>query len=143
MNKNATIPIDARVVALDETYAYYIKEKDKQFIKTIRGVYLYNKNEITHLCEITPSYYLIHLYDQVILTNAAEQLGDFGKDDLYQTYEYRGGENIYVHCHQIDKMEGDRSKYHLYGETGVSYDDSDYDDQMEGLREHFCGNHAL
>jgi hypothetical protein len=30
-----------------------------------------------------------------------------------------------------------------YGRTNVSYDESDYEEQMKGLREHFPCNHYL
>lgn len=141
------IPIDARVVALDETANYDIGKKYRRYIKAIRGVYLYDKNEVTHCCEFTPSYWLIHLYDQVVLTKAGEKLGDCAKDEIYQEYEHCGGENIYIHCSHIDAVESGAKpldyRYHVYGATGVGYKDSSHDDQMEGLREHFCANCPL
>ena len=138
-----TLPIDAVVIARDETLHYAIRPNHRKHISAIRGVYLFNRNEITHCCEITPSYHLIHLYDEVILTDA--DCADDIREKLCEQYETCGGENIYVHCHEIDaKIEANKpNTVHIHGETGIPYDDSDYDEQIEGLREHFCGNHVL
>jgi hypothetical protein len=137
-----TLPIDAHVISLDETDHYQIDPEDAPFIAQIRGAYFYDSNVVTHCCELTGSYYLMHIGDSVILTPAGEELTDEQKDDIYQKYEFNGGDDIYVHCHTIDRLAANagRFEYHHYGETGVSYEDSDYDEQIEGLREHFCGN---
>jgi hypothetical protein len=133
-------PIDAHVIALDETNHYFIDPKDKPFIKQIRGVYLYDANQHTYCCEFTPSYWLMHLYDQVILSKEGEALDEFAKDEIYQKYEFNGGEDIYVHCHTIDALveKAGRWEHHHYGSTGAKYKDSNYDEQIDGLREHLC-----
>ena len=140
------LPIDAYVITFSEIDHYFLTEKDRPHIQNIRGVYLFDHNERTFCCEMTPSYWLIHLYDEVILTpEADEALDEFEKDDIYQEYENCGGDDIYVHCHTIDAIiEADKpNTVHHYGGTNVSYDDSDYDEQLEGLQEHFCCNHYL
>ena len=78
-------------------------------------------------------------------SEAGEALDEFAKDEIYQRYEHEGGDNIYVHTWQIDALidrmgPGD---HHHYGDTGVDYDKSDYDEQMEGLQEHFRCNGAI
>jgi len=139
-------PIDARLIAMDRTGNFCIDEADAPHIKQIRSVYLYDKNERTHCCELTPSYWLEHLYDEVILTPDAA-LSDDEREALYSKYEDTpyDEQGIYVHCHSIDRIEkrAGRFEYHVHGDTGVSYDDCDHDEQMEALREHFCGNHVL
>jgi len=136
----ATLPIDAYVVSLDETQHYAIAEEHKPHIEQIRGVYLFNRNERTYCCEMTPSHYLIHLYDVVVLSAAGEALEESARDRLHDEYENCGGEPIYLHCHSV-KTEG----AHCYhgGATGVSFEDANYDDQMEALREHYCANNPL
>jgi hypothetical protein len=136
------LPIDAYVVAFDETGNYRIQDKHRPLIESIQGVYLFNKNEVTHCCELTPSYFLIHLYDVVVL---GVEVSDELMEELSEEYEQCGGEDIYVHCHTIDaKIKAAQPGWvHHYGATEVSYDESDYNEQMEGLREHFCGNHVL
>lgn len=135
-------PIDAYAVALDETANYAIEEADQPYIEKIVGVYLLDRNQRTHCCELTPSYWLIWLYDQVVLTEAGQKLDDLAVDALYQKYEYCGGEDIYVHCHSIDALIERNEKWTVYhyGDPEVDEDDVDYDDQMEGIREHLCGN---
>ena len=137
-----TLPIDAQVISLNETEYYQIDEADAPFIAEIRGAYFFDRNLITHCCELTGSYFLMHVSDCVILTDAGKELTDEQKDDIYEKYECNGGDDIYVHCHTIDRLieNAGRFEYHNYGETGVSYEDSVYDEQIEGLREHFCGN---
>lgn len=148
LDKNSDVPIDARVIAYNETSYYNIEDEHKPFIKAIRNVYLYDKNEITHLCEITPSYWLIWLYTQVIFTDAGNELGDFEKNDIFEKYEQCGGnDNIYVHCHEVDQVEATAKKnefrYYVYGATGVNLEDTSREEQMESLREHFQGNCPL
>ena len=137
--------INAWVIGFDETRNYNIKPEHAPHIQAIYGYYLFDRNEVTHCCELTPSYYLIHLYDVVILTpEAQDSLDEEMKDQIFQ--EYCGGDNIYVHCRSVDAILRKRGKpkrtYH-YGETGVKFTDTDYDEQMESLREHLCGNPPL
>jgi len=135
-------PIDAYAIALNETDHYAIEEADRPYIEKITGVYLLDRNQRTHCCELTPSYWLIHLYDQVVLTDAGQELDDYAVDALYQKYENCGGENIYVHCHSIDALIERNEKWSVYhyGDPEIDEDDVDYDDQIEGIREHLCGN---
>jgi hypothetical protein len=139
------LPIDAYVVSFSQIGDYSIKEEDRRHIQEIRGVYLFDSNQRTFCCEMTPSYWLIHLYDEVVLTPEADELDEFEKDAIYQKYEYCGGEDIYVHCHTIDAMIEANKPFsvHHYGRTNVSYDKSEYEAQLEGLREYFCCNHCL
>jgi len=133
--------IDAYAVALDETANYAIEEADRPYIKKIMGVYLLDRNQRTHCCELTPSYWLMHLYDQVVLTEAGQALDEYAVDEL-QKYEYCGGEDIYVHCHSIDALIERNEKWTVYhyGDPEVDEDDVDYDDQIEGIQEYLCGN---
>ena len=130
--------IDAFLVSFDETEYYKIYPEHEGKIAKVYGVYLFDRNEITHCCEMTPSYFLTHLYDTVCLTPEADDtLTDEEKSRIYEEYENEGGEDIYVHCHTIDNMIRSRQKdrvYH-YGKTGVKLSDSSYKDQWEGIRE--------
>ena len=135
-----TQPIDAVVVAFDETQYYVFKGDEAEYIEKILGVYLIDLNEITHCCELTPSYYLRHIYDTMVLTEAGEALDDFEKERLSQEYEFCESNDKYVHCGSIDKMVRSGESVYSYGATDVSYEDSSYEDQIEGLMEHFRGN---
>ena len=123
---------------MDETNNYNLDPRESGYIQSIRGAYLYDRNEQTCCCEITPSYDLLHLYDEVVFNEEGEKLSEEEKSVIYDIYENCSGDDIYVHCHTIDKM---KKQYH-YGSTGVKYSESDYDEQIEGLREHFCANHV-
>jgi len=85
---------------------------------------------------------MIFVYASVMLTAAGEALSEEAKDRIYQEYELGSADNIYVHCHTINHLleKAGRWDHHAYGETGVSYEDVDHDDQIEGLREHFSAN---
>lgn len=134
--------INAMLVQIDETGIYDIPDEDVAFIKAIKCTYLYDKNERVNLCELTPSYYLRGLYTEVYFTEAGDQLSEREKQEYYDWYENSGvDENNYFHCFVIDSMPSN-TKVRV-GHTGVSYKDSSYDEQMEGLREHYCCNHAI
>jgi hypothetical protein len=141
-------PVDAYVVARDETHHYSIDDADAAHIERIVGVYLLDRNSVTHCAEITPSHYLIHLYDSVWTKDCDDDL----RERLCEKYEMGGGEDVYVHCRelaaQLDaakeaKARGDHKATRCYHHGEVSLDDSDREEQMEELREHFCGNHVL
>ena len=128
--------IDAFAITLDETDRHTISEADAPWIKQIQGVYLFDRNQRT---ELTSSYRLTHLYDQVIPVDYEDE---YRCAELYDKYEYGPSEDIYVHCHTIDGIieQGDRDVVYHYGDTEVSFDDVDYCDQMESVREYLCGN---
>ena len=131
--------IDAFAVAIDETEYYNISEADAPFIERILSVYLFDRNQQTNLCEMASSYFLTHLYDQVILV---DDVDDCRREEIDDKYACQPVDDIYVHCITIDRLiEQDESDviYH-YGATEVSLDDVDYDDQMESVREYLCGN---
>jgi len=132
--------MNIHVVALIETGYYCIDPADVEYIAQIHGVYFYDKEQQTHACEMTPSYYLVYLYDLVVLTEAGEALDEDEKDRLYQAYEYNGGENKYVHCYAIDELPDDRR--YIFGDS-EAHETVEYDDQIEALREHFCANCPL
>ena len=135
-----TQPIDARVIAINETEWYGELPRS---IKTIRGVYLYDHNQHTFCCELTPSYHLIHLYNSVNLTEEGLELPDDERGELYDEYEYNcPGDDIYVHCRTLDRLaeKGSDNDYFIYGETGESYDDTSYDDQIGEILENVTGN---
>ena len=144
-----TIPIDAYCVALDETSHYFIDKADAPFIKAIRGVYLFDRNCRTFCCEMTPSYYLIHLYDQV---ECQPGTSEDRAQQIYDAYENHGGEDCYVHCHTIEGIikAGDSPRACHLGTPAyrtksgpIPYDEMNRDEQMESLRESYVGNPPL
>ena len=132
--------IDAFVMSFDETQYYKIEEKHKKYIKEIRGVYLFDHNLVSYCCELTPSYFFFHLYDEVIFTDLLDWANDEQREEIASKYENCGGEDKYFHCNGIDKM---LDKAYHYGNSGESYEETDYNDQMEALVEHFNCNHVF
>lgn len=143
MSDTATLPIDARIIALDETEYYHLEPEEARYIRAIKGVYLYDANRHTHCCELTPSYYLIFLYNSVNLTDEGLALNDEARGELYDKFEVEcGGDDCYMHVHTVDQLaeKAGKGEYHVYGDPEVSYDDSDYDEQIEGLVEYCQSN---
>ena len=135
-------PIDARVIAIDKMEYYNLPSNQAEYIKTIRSVYLYDHNQHTFCCELTPSYRLIHLYNSVNLTEKGLELPDDERGELYDQYESESGDDIYMHCRTVDRLseKGGNNDYFVYGETGESYDDTDYDDQIEEILQDVLSN---
>lgn len=140
-------PIDARVIAMDETEWYVLKPEHAKYVSKVYGVYLYDKNSHTHICSMTPSYWLIHLYNIVVLSAEGERLGQDARDAVKEAYEYEQTEDDYFDCGRIDALEkaleGDRSRYHVYGPPKVAFSDLSREQHMEAIREDLCGNPPL
>ena len=141
-------PIDAYAVALNETHNWIIHKADAPFIKAIRGMYIFDRNERVHCCEFTPSYYLIHLYDQV---ECQPGTSEDRAQRIYDAYENLGGEPKYVHCHEIEALiaNGDSPTACHLGtpqyRTGrpIPFGEMSHDEQMESMREGFWVNPPL
>lgn len=133
------LPIDGYAITRDETHLYTIDVEDQPYIAQIRGVYMFDRNA----CELTPSYWLIHLYDVVIFVD--ELISDADRDTIKDKYENEAGDCIYVHCREIDPVieSNDRTRIDHYGATEVSYDDCDYDDQIQQIESYFHENYAF
>ncbi len=131
-------------------------EEDKPFIKEIYEVRGYNANSATHLCEITPSYYLPFFYADIVFNyDALEALGEDEserkREELLDKYIYAASaafeQDDYTHCRDIDRMrEKHPAKFHHYGE--VDLDDEELADEKnrdgeEEVREWCCGNPPL
>lgn len=116
-----------RVVKIDETHAYIDEGLVERSGGKIYSVYIYNDQEQTHLCEITPSYWLeeVDVVPEVYPDYDLDQgvTSDRLSMDLMESRNEDGG--IYVHCHQVDRLPSD--------ELG------DFED-MDEAREHYSGN---
>ena len=115
------------VVAVDETAHW----TDPAFVERCGGkiwtLYVYNPNEVTHLCEITPSYYLEPLdYYPASLPedeNAREEI----YDTLLETLCLQE-QATYMHCRHVDALE-----------TRI-VEDFDALCDLDGAREYWQGN---
>lgn len=134
--KNKEKRTNFRLVAIDETHHY----TDENFVKAcgkIFTVYFYNKNEITHLCELTGSYYLIPLYSY-----AENDVSDEIKDELDEIDARYGSDPIYVHAHQVDSMKTVKAPASLNGRYWQN-DGRKYREIYEQAEEYLRGNHQI
>ena len=149
---------DIHVIALTETSHWTIREQDKPYLKSIVGIYCFNKNEQTHCCEITPSYELHHVENQVRLTKAGLALGEDGSggwEELVDYYETAATDDgiIYMHCHVVDALiekvqaSGEKFRHHHQGDPLEGIADADYPDWtdklMESVREGLLANSVM
>jgi hypothetical protein len=150
--EDGTIPVDARVIALDETrYWCGIEEQDRPHIERICGIYLYDRNLHTYLCCMTPSYWMEHLRNRVDLTEEAQAtLSDDEKQALYERYEDYPAEDSghYMDCGDIDRLERELRqeawRYHEYGEVQIAFVDGETrEDIFDAVREDMQGNHVI
>jgi len=76
---------------------------DAKFIKGIFSVFVYNASELTHLCELTPSYDLRHCYTTVELNGKhTPSISDDEIDKMCERYEVPGDDmDIYLHCNDV------------------------------------------
>jgi len=138
--------IDAYAVALDETDHYNIDQADAPFIVRIRGVYLFDRNERTYCCELTPSYFLIHLYDQI---EFADEADEDVREALDEKYAHEPSDDIYVHCGDIERIIAAGKPYTVshYGdcapndwEDSIADPDERHRAEMERVAEDLCAN---
>ena len=145
-------PIDAYAVQFDETTDYNIEPEDRPYVRRILGAYLFDRNQRTHCCELTPSYYLIYLFTQVELTDAGLALDDDARGVLYDRYEMEPSDDRYVHCGEINRYleTAGRANVFNYGDVAqhdladeIADADERHNVEMESIREDLCGNYPF
>lgn len=124
-------------VMIDETGGYVGSEDliDRCGGK-IYGVYVYDRNEVTHICSFTPSYLLYYI----------ESVGEvFIEDDDHDTLEEANRENHadYFNCSTIDQIASEYPNRHSilqdFSEPDMPLEIT-YDDALEGTLEYARGN---
>jgi hypothetical protein len=124
----AQIPHDWRAVGMDSTFAYIIAEEDRPYVKRIIDVFFYDKNEHTYVCELTPSYFLRHLYTFIEWADGPE-VSAGKQDELDNRYCHEPTDDTYMHCSDVDRLT----------EFVATLPDSGNDTEDE-VREHWQGN---
>ena len=132
--KNKAKRTDFRLVSIEETRNW--REDIANACGRIFGVYFYNKNEHTYLCELAPSYTLIPLYsyaEKEITNEIAEELmaGDSLCNDV-----------TYVHVTQVDKLNTQAAPANLNG-TYYQNGGRKYRELMENAEEYLRCNHQM
>lgn len=118
-------------ISRNETGYYNIRDRDKPYIKEIRGVYAYNPESSTHLCELTPSYDLRYLHTYIVFT---DDVPDERRERLTERYCYESSEDIYMHVSAVRQFVKDNPSHHK--ECGEF-------ETIEDACEHLNGNHPF
>jgi hypothetical protein len=123
----------------DETWM-----KDNK-VKAVWGVFVYNERRHTNCCELTPSYELIFVHDQVEFDG---EVSEAHRDRVEN--EVMGVESesaSYMHVHRIDriplcrKRQGNRQeRFLLYSAADCREWKMDHDEAIERAREYCQGN---
>jgi hypothetical protein len=125
-----------KVVVLDES-RHWAPEIVKKAGGRIFATYLFDSSIGTHLCELTPSYYLIHLFSTPL-----QDTEDGAVENEIRDAEALCDNNAYFHCHAIDSILPDI----LVKDFGFDLVDDDNDigvsraDLEEGYTEWCLGN---
>jgi hypothetical protein len=95
-----------------------IDDLDKKYIKEIYTVFLFDKNTVTHLCEVTPSYFLAFLYMSIVFAdNTPEDI----RDKLDNKYGREGLDDTYMHVRDVEKLEtkliGNSNKFETFDDA--------------------------
>jgi len=96
--------IKVNVIALNETQFYRFQKEDCVLIKEIRAAYAYNPESRTHLCELTPSYFLRYLYSYIVLEDGVE-VSDDKRSELDERYCYEPTDDTYMHCLTVKNLD--------------------------------------
>jgi len=93
--------IKPRIVEIDNTDAYQLAPDEAEVTKKIIEVYIYDMNEYTFCCEVTPSRWLVPIEIYAVPKEGVDidQL-----DELLQLPPLEEG--IYCHAHRADKLPG-------------------------------------
>jgi len=138
--------IDAYAIALDETDYYNLHPADAPFIKRILGVYLFDRNERVHCCELPPSYFLIYLYTCVEFVDGID---DDMREAIDEKFANEPSDDCYIHCSSIERIiaADTRSEIDHYGdvaandlEDGIADPDERHSAEMDRIQEDLRGN---
>lgn len=87
-----------KVVVFDET-RYWTEDAVSKAGGKIYATYLYDSNCHTYCCELTPSYYLIHLFSTPL-----EDDEDGSAAEMIRAAQAGDDQNGYYHCRSIDSL---------------------------------------
>jgi hypothetical protein len=125
-------------VRIDETQ--YWSDDVQEKVDKIYGVYLFDKNQHTHLCELTPSYCLWYMGFAVYADGLdADELCELEDDMRSNDYS----EPVtYMHCSAVDKMDAENFDWDFnVDHENYDYDDEDsYRDMIDDMMEAYSGN---
>jgi len=148
---------DIWIVAFPEKSEWFFPEDEAWVghIKEIYGVYLFDRNERTHLCSFSASYWLHHLYNCPVFVGGEDDTPDDIKDTANQ-YLMHTEEPRYYDTNSIDAiidkhlLDTDPKVVLHVGNPGADFtmldgdtDGERYDNMMDALVEHYSSNWPL
>ncbi len=142
MRDDHVVP-DWYAICFDETKYWNVRPEDKRFIKGFIGVYMFDRNSKTYVAELTPSYALLHVYNDVIFKpKMYDGKHDRKRDELQEHYLYSGGaysEDTYMHVSSVESfMKKHKKKVYHYGSVDDWEDEADRGESI--VREYLQGN---
>jgi hypothetical protein len=127
-----TLPLHMRAVQIDETSDWTLIGEGYEKVEKIYGIYLYDLNEQTYCCEMTPSRYLYYIETIVVFKEeVSDEIRDGIQDDINEVVALNDIRGHYMHCRYADALEG-----RTFDPETVSFDDVSYEDQVEAWLEY-------
>ncbi len=117
------------VVAMDETSDWNHPALVKQVGGTLYTMYAFNPEDVTHLCELTPNYWLVP-FDVVPRLHPENSKEWKLMYDALQDGLNHGCDAAYFHCSRIDNL-ADKYKH---------TEEFDESETLDDALEHFRGN---
>lgn len=133
--KNKAKTAKLRLVLIDETRDW--NEDIAKACGKIMRPYLYDANQHTYCCEVTPSYTLYPLP-----SIAENEISDEVYDDVMEG-DNENPDVVYMHVSDVDKMETKKAVFSHHLDGGLRYYNSEgkkYREIIEAAEEYFRGN---
>ncbi len=131
-------------IGIDETAHWNLPEKLSKHIKTINTVYVFNRNEHTHCCELTPSYWMscvdydIIWHPEFYETPNCERLRDYAFNLLNNVARFES--DCYMHVRSVEALLAKSDDVVPRWRYGASEDDLDtVQAELEALFEYWHG----
>lgn len=108
-------------------YGYYPGDiADLDIVKGIGGVYVYDQNAYTYLCELTPSYELLLCYYDIHLERGETEEDEERYERVYTFFEEVGQEEKewdYIHARDVDKHNDNPERVMLLTDSPQALED--------------------
>ena len=138
--------MDIWAITRDETQYWTYKEQPwAKYVERIEGVYIFDKNVVTHLCSFSGSYWLEHIEDRVIWKDEPEVPDDLREsaNDWIYSNGGMGESSNYFDEKDINRFlelhKSERFRVFNYGNPGLDWNDVEGDDDNERHNEAMGG----
>lgn len=131
-------PLDLHLVALEETGLWELDIPGwRAAVQRIETVYLFDRNERTHSCELTPSYWLLPVETRAIFHDPDQdsRLTDRIDGEISRCPP----EPCYVHCHTLDdlieRLKTERFRYYHLGDPELPFEAATEEESRNAILE--------